>query len=165
MERAYKVCPTCEGEYLPSVEVCRDCGLPLVWEGEARKPPGDEELVLAPAEGLVVLRETDLGWARGLGRALAAAGIPHRLDPPGTRAAEGRPGSGARWAVLVGSADAARATEVDAEYARSELPDLGVGPSELGAAPSEDCCPACGEPVLGDAGECAGCGLVFGPAR
>lgn len=163
MERAYKVCPTCEGEYLPSVEVCPDCRLPLVWEGEARKPPGDEGFVLAPAEGQVVLRETELGWAMGLGKALAAAGIPHRLDPPGARAAEERPGSGARWAVLVGAADASRAAEVDAEYARSELPDLGA--DGVCAAPSEDACPACGEPVAADAGECAGCGLVFGPAQ
>ncbi|HME69499.1 MAG TPA: hypothetical protein VKM54_06480 [Myxococcota bacterium] len=159
MEKAYKVCPGCESEYLPSVEVCRDCGLPLVWEGEARKTVGEDGLVLPPGEGLVLVRETELGWAIGLGKALARAGIPHRLDP-------GTPGSaGVRWAVSVGAADAAGAAAVDADYARSELPELETAPSELGVAPPEDCCPACGEPVAGDAGECPGCGLVFGPAQ
>jgi hypothetical protein len=159
VEKAYKVCPGCEGEYLPSVEVCRDCGLPLVWEGDARKPRGGEGLVLPHGEGLVLIREAELGWAMGLGRALAGEGIPHRLDPA-TRA-----GSGARWAVWVGAQNASRAAEVDAEYARSELPDVGAAPSEQGVTPSEDRCPACGEALAADAGECAECGLVFGPAQ
>lgn len=159
METVYKVCPGCEAEYLPSLEVCRDCGLPLVWEGEACEPRGEEGLVLPPGESLVLVREAELGWAMGLARALAAEGIPHRLDPVP------RAVSGARWAVRVGAPDAPRAVAVDAEYARNELPDMSEAPSELDATPSEDRCPACGEAFSGDAGECAECGLVFGPAQ
>jgi hypothetical protein len=157
------VCPRCGGEYLASAELCGDCSLPLVWEGEAPGSSAEDGLVLAPGEGQVVLREAELAWARGLGKALAAAGIPHRLDPPGTRAAQGRGQAGSRWGVLVAEGDAPRAAAVDAEYARSELPDLGA--SELGPSLAEDRCPACGEPVAADAAECAECGLVFGPAQ
>jgi len=157
MESAYKVCPGCQSEFLPSVEVCGDCGLPLVWEGAA-DPRGDEDLVLSSREGLVLVREAELGWATGLAKALAREGIPHRLDP-------GAPGGPAvRWAVSVGAADADRAQAVDAAYARSELPDLqDAHPPEVSA--SEDACPACGEPVGGEAAECPGCGLVFAPGR
>jgi hypothetical protein len=158
MESAYKVCPRCHSEFLPSVELCGDCGLPLVWEGEATEPHGDGGLVLSSREGLVLVREAELGWARGLAQALARAGIPHRLDPGPAG------GPGVRWVVSVGAADAVRAQAVDADYARSELPDLEDShPPEASA--SEDACPACGEPVGGDAAECPGCGLVFAPGR
>ncbi|HYB12958.1 MAG TPA: hypothetical protein VEG67_05770 [Myxococcota bacterium] len=157
MDGTYKVCPSCEGEYLPTVEVCPDCRVPLVAEGEPRKTRGESELVLPPGEGLVVIREAELAWAVGLGEALAAAGIPHRLDPPGTR-----PGSSARWAVRVAEADAPRAAALDADHARRELPQLAE--DTPGSAASEDRCPGCGEPLAGDAGECTECGLVFGPA-
>jgi hypothetical protein len=157
VEKAYKVCPGCEAEYLPSVEVCRDCGVPLVWEGQTREPRGEYELVLPPGEGLVLVREAELSWAVGLGRALAEEGIPHRIDPVAR--------SGGRWAVSVDGPDAPRAAAVDAEYARGELPAMSEAPSEPEATPSEDRCPACGEALAGDAGECAECGLVFGPAQ
>jgi hypothetical protein len=159
VEKAYKVCPGCEAEYLPSVEVCLDCGLPLVSEGEAREPGWDKGLVLPPGEGLVLVREADLRWAVGLGRAFAEAGIPHRLDPAS------RTDAGLRWAVWVGAPDAPQAAAVDAEYARRELPEMNEAPSELGAAPSDDRCPACGEALAADARECPECGLVFGPAQ
>jgi hypothetical protein len=156
MERSYKLCPRCGCEYLATVEVCADCGLALVWEGEARDPQG-EDLVLPSQEGLVRVREAELGWAMGLGKALARAGIPHRLDPvaPG--------GTSGRWVVSVGEADATRAQEVDADYARGELPALEAAPAPPGAAGSEDACPACGEPVTEAVTECPGCGLVFAP--
>jgi hypothetical protein len=158
MEKAYKLCPGCGSEYLPSVEICGDCGLGLVWEGEVQWPRGEADVLLS-REGLVRVREAELGWAMGLGKALARAGIPHRLDPA-------PPGSGSvRWAVSVEEADAARAQAVDADYARSELPELEAVPSLVGAAGSEDACPACGEPVAGEASECTGCGLVFAPLR
>jgi len=164
MEQAYKLCRACGGEYLPSVERCPDCGQPLVWEGEAAEAPGEPELVLPSGEGLLSVREAELGFARGLGQALAAAGIPHRLDPPGVRraGAEGREVRSARWAVLVRAADAAQAAAVDAAHTRRELGNLG---SELDGTALEGQCPACGEPLEGDSAECRGCGLVFGPAQ
>jgi len=164
MEQAYKLCRGCGGEYLPSVERCPDCGQPLVWEGEVAETPGEPELLLPPGEELVVVREAELGFATGLGQALAAAGIPHRLDPPGVRqaGAGGREVRSARWAVLVRAADAPRAAALAAAYTRSELRNLGT---ELDGTALEGQCPACGEPLEADAEECRGCGLVFGPAQ
>lgn len=49
------ICPQCQGEFVPGIEVCNDCGIPLV------EPPPDEEEYLEseqPFEELVTVLES-----------------------------------------------------------------------------------------------------------
>jgi ribosomal protein L40E len=156
-----KVCPRCGEEYVLTATTCVDCGVTLGFEGPAAEAaPG---LDLPPAADLVALRHAEVSWIEGLAAALADAGVPSRVELP-TAADERRvqgAGMGAiRCTLFVRPADVAAAARIDADFARTQVPDL---PEEADAAWGEaEVCPGCSAPLAADAAECPECGLSFG---
>jgi len=72
-----KVCPECGGEYQSTVDVCIDCGVPLVLP-EAIAERDARELRLRP--GLVYVRTAPILWIRDLAADLAQANVPYAID-------------------------------------------------------------------------------------
>jgi hypothetical protein len=155
-----QTCPRCGEEYLASVATCADCGIPL---GTGEPAPEPEPADLPPSAELVALRHAEVTWIEGLAEALAAAGIPSRVELPSERddrSVQGRGMGSFRCTLFVRSEDAAAAARVDADFARTQVPDL---PEEIDpGSTAEDACPGCGTPVVADAEECPECGLAFG---
>jgi len=154
-------CPECESEFLASATECADCGVPLVadlatvvHEAEQMPPTGE----------LSCVRAASMGWAQGLSERLALAGISHRIEVVRDEAEDDetlreQPNTLLPYGVWVLASDLERARGIDDEFLRGQIPDLPTEGSELEAA--EGRCPACGDEVPENAGECAGCGLVF----
>ncbi|HEY8494142.1 MAG TPA: hypothetical protein VIN04_09635, partial [Myxococcota bacterium] len=158
-----KICPRCGEEYVLAASVCADCGVPLGFEGPAAAEP-DGATELPPASELVPLRHAEVGWIEGLAAALAEAGVPSRVELPDEDDVRGRvqrAGTGAiRCTLYVRPEDAEVAARVDAEFTRTQVPDL---PEDAASAWSEaDACPGCQTPLAPDAVECPECGLAFG---
>jgi hypothetical protein len=157
-----KVCPRCGEEYVLTASTCVDCGVALGFEGPvagAAAPAFD----LPAAEDLVAVRHAEVSWIEGLAAALADAGVPSRVELP-TAADERRvqgAGMGAiRCTLYVRVQDVASAARVDADYARTQVPDL---PEDAASAWEEaEACPGCETPLAPDAVECPECGLAFG---
>lgn len=156
MEPPPKLCPQCGEEYLHTVATCGDCGVPLVDESElARRQEETAPSELPASEELASLRSADPSWIRALSEALSVERIPHRVELVEAKSRA----RGGRCVLLVRREDTERALGIDAQVARSQIPDLPEG-SSAGWSESESC-PACGEAVDASAHECAGCGLVF----
>jgi ribosomal protein L40E len=158
-----KICPRCGEEYVLTASTCADCGVPLGFEGPAAGEPA-AALELPPTSELVPLRHAEVSWIEGLAAALAEAGIPSRVELPDEADLRGRvqrAGTGAiRCTLYVRPEDAPAAARVDAEFTRTQVPDL---PEDATSAWSEaETCPGCGTPLAPDAGECPECGLAFG---
>jgi hypothetical protein len=159
---SYKTCPRCGGEYLLTAEVCADCGGPLAVRGEVSDPAPEkgeeartfhvpESLVLPPSNDLVCLCCRSLEAAESLAERLAAADIPHRLDP-------GPFGPSLKVACLyVWPADADAAAAIDDEL-------FGGAPVEESDRAELATCPACGAEHSPEAPECSSCGLQFDAA-
>jgi len=154
----HKICPRCGEEYVATVERCVECGVPLGAEGPGEPAPLEE---LPPLESLVALRNAEVSWIDGLAHALAEAGIPSRVElpPQDDRPVQGRGMGAVRCTIYVRREDAAAAARIDAEFARTQVPDLPEGTS-AGWAEAETC-PGCDSPVATDARECPECGLTF----
>lgn len=154
----HKICPRCGEEYVATVERCVECGVPLGAEGPGEPAPLEE---LPPLESLVALRNAEVSWIDGLAHALAEAGIPSRVElpPQDDRPVQGRGMGAVRCTIHVRREDAAAAARIDAEFARTQVPDLPEGTS-AGWAEAETC-PGCDSPVATDARECPECGLTF----
>jgi hypothetical protein len=125
----------------------------------------DEKLLLSPDEmGLVGLRTGDLDDLKALGRWLADAGIPHRVDLVSheNRSAfgiYGSPSSVIIYGLLVREADIPQALIVDQQHQDAEFPEAV---SELeGGSPEAPRCPACGAIITPDVQECPDCGIPF----
>jgi len=152
-----KVCSRCGEEYVHSALTCVDCGIPLGFDAPAAEPTFD----LPPAEQLVAVRNAEVPWIEGLAHALADAGIPSRVELPRREdsTVQSRGLGAIRCTLFVRKEDVPEAARIDAEFARTQVPDL----PEADAAWSEsDACPGCGSAVAADAVECAECGLAFG---
>jgi len=158
MVSPHKICPRCGEEYVATAEICAECGVPLGSEGPRGPAPLEE---LPPLESLRALRNAEVSWIDGLAHALAEAGIPSRVElpPQDTRSIQGRGMGAVRCTLYVRESDAAEAARIDAEFARTQVPDL---PEASSAALAEtDTCPGCDTPVSSDAEECPECGLAF----
>jgi len=159
---AMKICPRCGEEYVLAASTCADCGVPLGFDRPA--PAAEPEAPELPEpSALVALRHAEVSWIEGLAEALAEAGIPSRVELP--QAADERRVQGAglgaiRCTLYVRPEDAAAAARIDAEFARSQVPDL---PEDAASAWQEaEVCPGCETPLAADATECPECGLAFG---
>jgi hypothetical protein len=111
---------------------------------------------------LACVRAASVGWARALSERLAEAGISHRIEvahDPDDDGAARRPGANLPFGVYVLPEDLEAASEVDAEFMRSQLPDLAGEPGTAAAADPETC-PACGA-ATASAAECPDCGLAL----
>lgn len=153
-----KVCPSCGEEYVHTVVECADCRIPLGFDAPAEPPA----LELPPAEDLVAVRNAEVPWVEGLAHALADAGIPSRIELPRREddTVQSRGMGAIRCTLFVRPEDAPAAARIDAEFARTQVPDL---PDETSAEWSEsDACPGCGTALAHDAVECPECGLAFG---
>lgn len=164
MYERVRVCPNCDGEFRPEIELCPDCRRPLSlverygaeierYGAEVERNGAEEPLALPrpdPAEPVVALRMADvfaLSFLNGLVERLWEAGVASRIestDPSG-------------YVLLVGEADHERASQIDLEYYREEVPDAAavIDPG------STDRCPACGARVGQSATGCPDCGLEF----
>jgi hypothetical protein len=159
MTDLYKVCPDCKAEYLPHIEQCADCGAVLTLPGQPAPPAPPQAAAPASPHGeLVSVRVADLDWARRLGARLERAGIDHLLEAEET--AGGKCCGTGRFRILVRRDDAQAAMRVDAEQLREEVPEMDG--CEM-SAPSNDSCPACGDPAPENAIECPSCGLALMP--
>ena len=158
MVSLHKICPRCGEEYVAAAQTCVDCGVPLGSEGPSEQAPLQE---LPALDSLVALRNAEVSWIDGLAHALAEAGIPSRVElpPQDTRSVQGRGMGAVRCTLYVRREDAEAATGIDAEFARTQVPDL---PEATSAAWAEaETCPGCDAPVPSDAEECPECGLAF----
>lgn len=158
MELPPKICPECGEEYVHTAQTCADCGVPLGHEAPAEAPAFE----LPPSEELVALRNAEVPWIEGLAHALEDAGIPSRVELPRREddTVQSRGLGAIRCTIFVRREDGERATRIDAEFARTQVPDLPV--EDAGEWGESDGCPACGSALAGDAAECPECGLSFG---
>lgn len=157
MDLPPKVCPRCGEEYVHTAQRCVDCDVPLGHDAPEEEPTFE----LPPAEQLVPLRNAEVPWIEGLANALAEAGIPSRVELPRREedTVQSRGLGAIRCTIYVRPEDGAAATRIDAEFARTQVPDLPV--EDAGEWGESEGCPACGA-VVGDAVECPECGLAFG---
>ena len=154
-----KVCPACGAEFVPTVEVCYDCGATLVSRPESdlaaadrsAAQPGETGEPAADLDGMVVIETADLDWARELAERLAARGIGSRF---GSDCASCRPTLG----VFVEPGDVAAAMEVARALYLEKVPEADGAALTL---PSADTCPACGARVGEHADCCPDCGLAL----
>jgi hypothetical protein len=159
MQLPPKTCPRCGEEYVATVAICADCGIPLGSEAPAAAA-GPEPL--PSVEGLVALRHAEVPWIEGLAGALAEAGISSRVELPREADLRRVPGRGLgalRCTLYVRREDGAAAARIDAEFARSQVPDL---PAAETAWSESEGCPGCGASLAAEAQECPECGLTFG---
>ena len=158
MELPPKVCPRCGEEYVHTAQRCVDCDVPLGHDA----PEEEAAFELPPAEELVPLRNAEVPWIEGLANALAEAGIPSRVELPRREedTVQSRGLGAIRCTIYVRPEDGAAATRIDAEFARTQVPDLPV--EDAGEWGESEGCPACGAALGGDASECPECGLAFG---
>lgn len=156
-----KFCPRCGEEYVLTASTCNDCGVPLGFD--APDPGAAPPLELPASDGLLSLRHAEVSWIEGLAEALGEAGIPSRVELPteaDERRVQGRGMGAIRCTIFVRPEDGPAAARIDADFARTQVPDL---PDETDAAWGEaDACPGCGSALDTDAEECGECGLSFG---
>jgi ribosomal protein L40E len=152
-----KICPECGEEYVHTVQRCRDCDVPLGHDAPIAAPVLD----LPPSEELVAVRNAEVPWIEGLANALAAEGIPSRVELPRRedKSVQSRGMGAIRCNIFVRSQDAEEAARIDAAFARTQVPDMPEAESTWGEA---EVCPGCGTALAADATECAECGLSFG---
>jgi hypothetical protein len=161
MVSMHKTCPRCGEEYVASVRTCVECGVPLDVEAPAAAMPAPAA-ELPPLEALVALRNAEVRWIEELAERLAGEGIPSRVELPDQddRRVQGRGMGAVRCTLYVRREDAEPAARIDAEFARTQVPDL---PAETQAGWAEaEGCPGCSAPLAPDAQECLECGLAFG---
>ncbi len=153
-----KICPRCGEEYVHTMQRCRDCDVPLGSDA----PVAGVVVEMPPADQLVALRNAEVSWIEGLAHALAEAGIPSRVELPRRedQSVQSRGMGAIRCNIYVRPEDAEAAARVDAEFARTQVPDM---PEESESAWGEaEACPGCGSELGADAIECPECGLSFG---
>lgn len=161
MNGMLKFCPRCGEEYVLTASTCNDCGVPLGFD--APDPGAAPPLELPDSDGLLQLRHAEVSWIEGLAEALGEAGIPSRVELPNAadeQRVQGRGMGAIRCTIFVRPEDGPAAARIDADFARTQVPDL---PDEADAAWGEaEACPGCGSVLVSDAEECGECGLSFG---
>ena len=181
-----KICPVCDSEYLPEVQMCADCEVALGWAKPAVDPTKPDPTIweqLAPGEVLgQVARdgheiiEAYLGHFKAAGitagvlpmtRYQRAGEFDHDLHSIfGIWFTKGSSGqvplydglNGVPQILFVGEADFERARGIIEENFAELHPDNPEGYyNEFDA----DSCPACGSGVLAEWEACPDCGLSF----
>ncbi len=165
MSMAFKMCPDCGAEHVPTAQVCSDCGVALEVAPAELPTTGP----LPPASELTRVATGGPWELERLAFALQEAGISSRIDAllpapsasgQAAAATRGSSGSGARLALYV--------LAEDEDPARREIQDLllqtGGGASARGSEALENC-PACDAPISGASSACSDCGLEFVPVE
>ena len=158
------VCPQCEAEYLATASECVECRVALVHPEQLASAEVED---LPPASELTCIRAASVAWTRTLSERLSDAGIPHRVEAIREFADDDddsvrkRPNFRLPCGVYVRPDDSRAAAEIDADFMRSQIPDLPDGHEISGGSQDAESCPACGERVSFDTRECPGCGLTL----
>ena len=157
------ICPQCEAEYLATAIECVECRVALVHPEQLAAVEVED---LPPVSELTCIRAASVAWTRALSERLSEAGIPHRVEAISEGADDDdsvrkRPNFRLPCGVYVRPDDSRAAAEVDADFMRSQIPDLPDGLEISGGSQDAESCPACGEHVSLDTRECPGCGLVL----
>ena len=154
------VCPSCGSEFQPHVTHCLDCGAQTRSSYAApelprtrREAPDVPPLPLAPEVPAALVRASSADWVKKVEGVLARNGIPCRLDvhDPAERPTR-------TYAIWVAEGDLDRATELEHELLRAEIPDYD---ETFPALPSADVCPACGSAVSSEDAGCPSCELAL----
>jgi ribosomal protein L40E len=152
MDEDVKVCPGCGAEFLPHIEVCNKCDLPLIRPGEERPvamDSGDNEAAL------VLLESGTPGDMKWLGDRLKKYGFrPQVLNLAGGGGCCSSDGYGL-FVEEPFAIDAMRKLE---EIHLEASPEL----KEMGEQISAGRCPACGADIGFALHSCPGCGLAIG---
>jgi hypothetical protein len=188
---SYKICPDCGGEYRLDIERCADCGIVLVFPGQAPALREDEEEPvraapellhtlpypgplheLPPSDDLVCICCRPIDTLQSLSLLLNEAGIAHRIDP-------------APFYPTLFSDDTHPIDDYKRPPRKAYRPTVVCGclytlPPDGDAAAAVDdgmwksafddpnlerdltVCPACETPHARDANQCTHCGLVLG---
>lgn len=154
MQLSPKHCPQCRAEYVHETMRCSDCDVPLVLEEELETRQG---LEMPPIAELVLVRAATWGWVERLATRLADSGIDCRVEPLEDSDRHPSSTSAPTCGCFVRPEDAERAATIDADFMRSEIPDLPDEAHEIEAGS----CPACGTENDPNAAECSDCGLAF----
>ena len=159
------VCPQCEAEYLATAIECVECRVALVHPEQLASAEVED---LPPASELTCIRAASVAWTRALSGRLSEVGIPHRVeairehaDADDDDSVRKRPNFRLPCGVYVRPDDLRAAAEIDADFMRSQIPDLPDGHEISGGSQDAESCPACGERVRLDTRECPGCGLML----
>jgi hypothetical protein len=158
------VCPQCESEYLPTEELCADCGVALV-RPEDLSATGPSEM--PSVSDLTCIRAASVSWVRSLSQRLSEANIRHRIEAIADDGEEGdgsigrRPNHRMPYGAYVHAGDVEAALVVDQAFMRTQIPDLPEGHETSGGAADAESCPACGERVGLETRECPECGLAL----
>jgi hypothetical protein len=153
-----KICPRCGEEYVHTAQTCVHCNVPLGLDAPTDAPAFE----LPPAAELLALRNAEVPWIDGLAQALAAEGIPSRVELPEREddTVQSRGLGAIRCTIFVRPEDGPAAARIDAAFARTQVPDLpDAAAGEWGESEG---CPGCGTALAPDAVECPECGLAFG---
>jgi hypothetical protein len=159
----FKTCPGCSQEYQAWATRCAQCELVLEFASDlrAQAPRGEGGGggdALPPASELVLVELQGPWYLEELAQALAEHGISSRVDAHADAAEARRAGQPAPLGLYVRPDDFRDARALAQEFARARLPDAESAATAPRLAAE---CPACGEPVRGDAASCAECGLEF----
>jgi hypothetical protein len=157
------ICPQCEAEYLATASECVECRVALVHPEQLASAEVED---LPRASELTCIRAASVAWTRALSGRLSEAGIPHRVEAIPEHADDDdsvrkRPNFRLPCGVYVRPDDLRAAAEIDADFMRSQIPDLPDGHEMSGGSQDAESCPACGERVSFDTRECPGCGLML----
>jgi len=164
---AYKLCARCGAEFQLWVARCTDCDESLDLAPTFALPP-EASAPLPHARELTCVLTADAWGARELAEALAAAGVPCRIDshPPDAPlecdSTQRRGACAPKLGVYVRAHEAAQARAIEAALLARRSPEV----AELGplAEPDANACPACAAPLDPAAPDCQACGLAFPPA-
>ncbi len=154
MDEDVKTCPGCGSEFLPHVETCNKCELPLIWPGEERPRAFTEDR--DDNEAALVLLESgtpeDMKWLSG--RLKKHGFRPQVLNLSGGGGCCSSEGYG----LFVEEPFAIEAVRKLEEIRLEASPEL----REMTERISAGRCPACGADIGFALHTCPGCGLVIG---
>lgn len=151
-----KLCSSCNAQFPAEHSRCLHCGRRLQDESaratvdvpdlaQLHHLTDDHPAKISPL--LERLRDADVSFT------LVTDGGTHAVD-----VYRGSAGWMARASVYVAPSDRDRAERLHREFLEEVIPHLGSMSTDL---PSEDCCPACHEPLSEQAVSCPSCGLQF----
>ncbi|HWM92170.1 MAG TPA: hypothetical protein VN493_15505 [Thermoanaerobaculia bacterium] len=155
-EPSIKVCPDCGSEFQQWVEMCVDCGKPLVHPAQIE--PRKREPSLIPADR-VHLRTAPPSWIQALSEDLDRAGIEHWIQE-----SDKKDKNRGDRSLYVALEDWEAACPIDDSRYELEVPDADMLTEAVFEDPEDPhrTCPACGERQQEGAIECPECGLALG---
>lgn len=167
-----KICPSCEEEFIDSIDVCPGCQESLVFELAHKNAPKKEALnkkELLDNETMP-LTEGPLPMCRELEKILSKAEIVSAIYPVKENQNENATLGSAcahKYMLLIKPEDLDRCRDVLKSRFEEQVAKEGMGNFNhdvIDLEKEEICCPACNETGPLQEGECRFCGLFLGEA-